>query len=318
MNSLLIFLWSIFIIFMILVICLNQIFQKKYKLQLVNIKSAIWLSVFWIIVAFVFSFLIWLILITTIGKEIANIQIITFISAYLLEKFLSIDNVFIWFVIFRYFSIPLIYQQKVLFYGIIGSILFRIIIIFFGNFLLLKWKWIIYFFGLFLLVSGLKMIFFKEDSNVIITKNKWIRWLYKYFKITDKLHKQHFFIRKNNILFATPLLVVLIMIEVSDIFFSIDSMSAIFSITSDFFIMITSNIFAIFGLRSIYFLFSTSSCKAYVTKYGLPLILIFIGMKTLCIDFINISITTTLIVMILIISITILLNIIMKNKKLRY
>ncbi|CAL4320127.1 Putative membrane-bound redox modulator Alx [Buchnera aphidicola (Eriosoma grossulariae)] len=314
MNSFLTFPLCIELIFFVFfVVFCNILLKRKYQLIFFNLKSACIFSFFWIFISFLFAFFLWLVLIQTIDKSTADSMTMTYISVYLLEKFLSIDNVCIWFMIFKYFSIPLIYQYKVLMYGIFSAIFFRIIITFFGLILLFKYHWVLYFFSLLLLFSGLKIIFYKEKTNLILKKNKLMIFLYKIFRITNSIQQEKFFIKKNNILYVTPLFVALIMIEISDIFFSIDSITAIFSITNDPFIIITSNIFSIFGLRSIYFLLALIHHQFHSFKYGFASILIFIGIKTLILDFLIISIQTTLFIIVCILIITIIYNIFFKK-----
>ncbi|XRX42486.1 MAG: TerC family protein [Buchnera aphidicola (Eriosoma harunire)] len=314
MNNYLIIVLSIGLFcFVLLNILCNQWYYKKYKILSISINNAVFWSIFWVCLTILFLLIFWLILVKNVGLDLANFKIITFISAYLFEKFLSIDNICIWFFIFKYFSIPLIYQKTVLTYGILGTIVFRTLIAFFGNILLLKYKWILYFFGVFVFLGGMKIIFYKDSKDVIL-KKKWLVFLQNFFRITDELKGDKFFVKKNDCLFATPLFISLIVIECMDMCFAIDSTSAVLSVTSDPFIIIFSNIFAILGLRSFYFLLALNFNKIKSIKYGLSIIFIFTGIKMLMINYIYLSTELTLLILIFIISMTILYSFFLDSK----
>ena len=246
-------------------------------------EAAIWTAI-WITVAMAFSGVIyWLF----DGNHIANPTnltpskaVIKYITGYLIELSLSVDNVFVIAVIFSSFSIPPLYQHRVLFWGILGAIVFRALMIIFGVALITKFEWIIYVFGVFLLYTAFKML--KSNEEEFDPRNSFIfKQVKKIFPISTKLHGHDFFIRKMGIRAATPLFVALIVIELTDILFALDSIPAILAITADPFIVFSSNILAILGLRSMYFLISRMLEKFKYINYSLVVILAFVGIKML-------------------------------------
>ena len=200
-----------------------------------------------------------------------------FLTGYIIEQSLSVDNIFIFVLVFSYFAIPAKYQHRVLFYGILGAIVFRAIFIVLGS-ALMQYHWVIIVFGVFLIFTGLKMMFAPE-KGLEPEKNPLIRLFRRFVPLTPQLDGQHFFVKLNGIWHATPLMVALIFLEVTDVIFAVDSVPAIFAITSEPLIVFTSNIFAILGLRSLYFLLAGALDKFYLLKYGLAVILIFVGLK---------------------------------------
>jgi tellurite resistance protein TerC len=216
-----------------------------------------------------------------------------FLTGYLIEKSLSVDNIFVFILIFDSFKIPSKYQHRVLFWGILGALLMRALFIAVGVALIAKFHWILYIFGFFLIFTGLKMLFHKtEDYNP--QDNIVLKWAKKFFPFVDQLHEGKFIITQNGKKFATPLLLVLILIETSDLIFAVDSIPAILAISQDPFIVYTSNIFAILGLRSLYFALGGLVSKFYYLHYALAFILSFIGVKMLIVSFIKIPIFLSL------------------------
>jgi tellurite resistance protein TerC len=200
-----------------------------------------------------------------------------FFTGYVIEKSLAVDNIFVFVMVFAYFNIPNEYQHRILFYGILGALIFRAIFIALGS-VLMQYYWFVIFFGAFLIFTGIKM-FFASDEKIEPEKNPIIKLVRKVFPVTPQLHGQNFFVRINGKLWATPLFVTLIFIEVSDIIFAIDSVPAIFAITREPFIVFTSNIFAILGLRAMYFMLASLVDKFTYLKFGLAFILVFVGLK---------------------------------------
>jgi tellurite resistance protein TerC len=252
-------------------------------------ESLIW-SIVWISLALIFNFVfyqyaLWKFpqiesLISTPGfnSEIAATQsALEFLTGYVVEKTLAVDNIFIFVVVFSFFAIPLKYQHRVLFFGIIGALVFRIIFIALGS-ILLRYQFIVIFFGIFLILTGFKIIFAPEKP-VEPEKNLVIKLFKKFFPVTHQIEGQKFFIRKEKILFATPLMIALLFIEVSDIIFAVDSVPAIFAITNEPLIVFTSNVFAILGLRAMYFMLAGIVNKFKYLKYGLGIVLVFVGLK---------------------------------------
>ena len=200
-----------------------------------------------------------------------------FLTGYVIEKSLSIDNIFVFVIIFNFFAIPLKYQHRVLFFGIIGALVFRMVLIALGS-ILIQYKFVVIIFGVFLIITGFKIIFAPE-KQIKPEKNPLIRMFKKYFPVTHEFEGQKFFVMKNKLLYATPLMIALLIIEFSDIIFAVDSVPAIFAITNEPMIVFTSNVFAILGLRAMYFMLAGIVHKFRYLKYGLGIVLIFVGLK---------------------------------------
>lgn len=269
--------WIGFLILVLFLLSLDMfVFHKKG--ERVKVKKALWLSLFWISLALMFNVGIYFVF----GKESA----IEFFTAYLIEESLSIDNLFVFIIIFATFKIDLRYQHDVLFWGILGAIFFRAIFIFAGVALIERFGWIMYIFGAFLAFTGLKMAIDlvrerkgKQIEKVDISKNKIIRFFMKIIPTTDDISEVKFFKKIDGKLVATPFFIALLVIEMTDIIFAVDSIPAVLSVSTNTFIVYTSNIFAILGLRSFYFALRGIMDIFYYLKYTLSIILIFIGAK---------------------------------------
>ena len=256
----------------------------------VSIKEATAWSVVWVTLALVFNlglyyYAAWkfpqderLLAIPGFNPEAAATAVgLEYLTGYIVEKALSVDNIFVFVMVFAYFAVPKIYQHRVLFYGILGALIFRAIFIGAGSFLM-QFHWIIYVFGAFLIITGIKMMLV-PDKEIDPEKNFLIRLFKKFVPVTPEYHGQKFFVRINKILYATPLFIALLFIELTDIIFAVDSVPAIFAITKEPLIVFTSNIFAILGLRAMYFMLAGAVDKFYLLKYGLSVVLIFVGLK---------------------------------------
>ena len=263
---------------------------KQHKVSLK--EAAIW-SLIWVAVAMAFNGAIWWYLDANAGREIANQKAMEFFTGYLIEKALAVDNVFVWLMLFGYFAIPIELQRRVLLYGVLGAIVMRTGMIFGGSWLISQFHWILYLFGAFLLFTGAKMLWM-ADKEPDMANNPLLRWLRGHLKISDTLHEERFFVVKQGVRYATPLFLVLILVEISDLIFAVDSIPAIFAITTDPFIVLTSNIFAIMGLRAMYFLLADFADRFVLLKYGLAVILLFIGAKMMLIDLFHIPIAISL------------------------
>ncbi|MBG44132.1 MAG: hypothetical protein CL530_09195 [Aequorivita sp.] len=273
--------WGIFIAFIILFLALDLGVFNRTPHVIKTKEAAIWTSV-WVTLALGFSGVIyWLFkdgLIENPTNLAPDVAVLKYITGYLIELSLSIDNVFVIAVIFSSFAIPQKYQHEVLFYGILGAIIFRALMIFFGVALINKFDWIIYVFGAFLLFTAFRMLTHKE-SEFDPKKSKMFRFLKKLFPVSYKMDGDKFFIKRMGVRAATPLFVALIIIELTDILFALDSIPAILAITADPFIVFSSNILAILGLRSMYFLISRMLTKFRYINYSLVVILAFVGVK---------------------------------------
>ncbi len=258
----------------------------------VKTKEALTWSIVWISLAMLFCFGLWKYahwkfpqdprllaegLTLAQAASLADRTALEFLTGFVIEKSLSVDNIFVFVVVFSFFAIPAKYQHRVLFYGILGALIFRIIFISIGS-ALMQWHWVIYLFGGFLILTGLKILFAPEKP-IEPEKNPVIRLLRRMIPVTPQLEGDRFFLRKSGVLHATPLLVALVFIELSDIVFAVDSVPAIFAITKEPLIVFTSNVFAILGLRALFFLLAGVMHKFWALKYGLGIILVFVGLK---------------------------------------
>ncbi|CAL4320126.1 TerC family protein [Buchnera aphidicola] len=308
------FFWSIFFFLILIAFIIDYIRQKKNKKSL-YIQNMHFNDFLWLFLSCVFVFLLWLFSYYDQGVIFANSRIIMFLSGYLLEMLLSVDNVFVWFLIFEALKIPFIYHKKILLYGIWGSCILRLIIIFSGGILFSYWHWLLYFFGVFFLLTGLKIIFFRNSKKEKKHKTC-MPFLYKFFRVTNTIDSEKFFLIKNNKFFITPLFVCLILIECSDIICAMDSIPAIFSVTNDFLIIFTSNILSVLALRSIYLLLLRFIKKFSILKYGLSVIFIFIGLKILLNKYIFISSMMFFITVLMILILTLIIDYFFYSKKL--
>lgn len=243
-------------------------------------KHALFWTLIWISSALIFNVLLWFYLYEVSTPAIAHKKALDFFTGYLIEKSLSIDNLFAFYVIFHQFRIPAPYQPRIFAYGIWSAIIMRLILILIGSWLIATMHWVIYAMGAFLLLTGLKMFFINDDEKDLKQSSIFL-FLKNHLRITEDTSQNHFFIRKNKFWYATPLFIALIFIEISDLIFAFDSIPAIFAITTDPFIVWTSNIFAILGLRAMYFLLANLITRFYLLKYGIALIIIFVGCKML-------------------------------------
>lgn len=281
------------------------------KRHRVSLREAATWSGIWVSVAFVFAGVLWWYFDSVAGRAVANETALEFITGYLIEKSLAIDNVFVWLMLFSFFAVPLELQKRVLIYGVIGAIVMRTIMIFAGVYLIAKFHWLLYIFGAFLLVTGIKMWWF-ADEKPDLANNPVIKWLRKHMNVTDELHGERFFIHREEagkvIRYATPLFLVLVLVELTDLIFAVDSIPAIFAITTDPFIVLTSNVFAILGLRAMYFLLADMADRFSLLKYGLAVVLMFVGTKMILIDVVKIPVLISLATVVVIIGTSVVLS----------
>ena len=282
---------------------------KQKEVQEVKLKTAAYWSIAWVTVASLFGGGLWLYLQQTAGVTIANAKTMEYFAGYLLEKSLAIDNDFVWLMIFAAFAIPQGLQRKILLYGVIGAIVLRTIFIFIGAWFVQEFSWILYIFGAFLLYMGFKLLKGQDEEDSNIEDMKILKWLRKHMRITPTMQGEKFFVRQNGVLWATPLFLVLILVEASDVIFAVDSIPAIFAVTSDPFIVLTANLMAILGLRAMFFLLSGAATKMHYLPYGLGIILMFIGTKMLLLDVFHMPIWISLGFIIITLAITAVLSI---------
>ena len=300
-------LWGGFAVVVAIMLAIELLLQGRRGAQTMTMKQAAGWSIVWVTLSLLFNLAFWWYLSATQGRAVADPQAMAFLTGYLIEKALAVDNVFVWLMLFSYFAVPAALQRRVLVYGVLGAIVLRTIMIFAGSWLIAQFDWLLYLFGAFLLFTGVKMALAKEDEGDIGDKPM-IRWLRSRLRMTDKIENERFFVRRSGLLYATPLLLVLILVELSDVIFAVDSIPAIFAVTTDPFIVLTSNLFAILGLRAMYFLLAGVAERFSMLKYGLSVILVFIGVKMLIVDFYHIPVAISLGVVFGILVLTLLIN----------
>ena len=264
-------LWIGFNAFVLIMLALDLgVFHRKS--HVVSFKEALGWTIAWITLALLFNLGIW--------HYSGSQKALEFATGYLIEYSLSVDNIFVFALLFSYFAVPPKFQHRVLFWGILGALVMRAIMIVAGTVLIAKFAWIIYVFGAFLILTGIKMIV-KREEEIHPERNPVVRWFKKLMPVTSDYREDKFFVREKGILFATPLFVVLMLVEISDVIFAVDSIPAIFAVTTDPFIVYTSNVFAILGLRSLYFALAGVLDKFHYLKVGLGVVLTFVGIKML-------------------------------------
>ena len=300
-------LWGGFAVVVAIMLAIDLLLQGRRGSHSMTMKQAAGWSILWVTLSLLCNAAFWWYLVQTQGRAVADPQALAFLTGYLIEKALAVDNVFVWLMLFSYFAVPPALQRRVLVYGVLGAIVLRTIMIFAGSWLISQFDWLLYVFGAFLLFTGVKMALAKEDDSGIGDKPL-VRWIRSHLRMTDKIESERFFTRKNGVLFATPLLLVLILVELSDVIFAVDSIPAIFAVTTDPFIVLTSNLFAILGLRAMYFLLAGVAERFSMLKYGLSVILVFIGVKMLIVDFYHIPVAISLGVVGGILAVTLLIN----------
>jgi tellurite resistance protein TerC len=261
-------------VFVMLALDLGVFHRKAHE---VSFKEATAWSVVWISLALVFNVGFYYYAASRLGDAVAWTLSLEYLTGYIVEKALSVDNIFVFVMVFAYFAVPQKYQHRVLFYGILGALVFRAIFIGAGSWLM-QFHWVIYVFGAFLILTGIKMMLVPE-KQMDPEKNFLIRLFKRFVPVTSEYHGQRFFVRLQGVLHATPLFIALLFIELSDIIFAVDSVPAIFAITKEPLIVFTSNIFAILGLRAMYFMLAGAVDKFHLLKYGLSVVLVFVGLK---------------------------------------
>ena len=284
--------WAVFTLFVILALLVDLLVLKSSGPHKVSTREALLWSLCWIAAAGVFNYALWWYLGQT-GNPDADRIGMEFLTGYLVEKALAVDNIFVFLMIFNYFAVPAQSQQRVLIYGVLGAIVLRAIMIFVGAALIQKFHWILYFFGLFLLATGIKMIL-TAGKESDMENNPVLRWITGHVPLTRQYAGEAFSVHEDGIRKYTPLFVVMVMVAITDVIFAVDSIPAIFAITTDPFIVLTSNVFAVLGLRALYFLLAGMAEKFHLLAYGLALVLIFIGFKMLIVDFYKIPVAISL------------------------
>ncbi|MFO1389570.1 TerC family protein [Cellvibrio sp.] len=297
-------LWAGFLAFVLVMLALDLFVFGAGKAHKVSIKEAATWSLVWFVLAIGFNAGLWWHLQGSVGAEIADQKALEFLTGYLIEKSLSVDNVFVFLMIFSAFHVPPEYQRRVLIYGVLGAIAMRIVMIMLGSWVVQEFKWVLYLFGFFLFVTGIKMMI-PSDKKPDMENNWVLKVARKYLRVTTENNGEKFTVRKNGVRYFTPLFLVLILIEMSDLVFAVDSIPAIFAITTDPFIVATSNIFAIMGLRALYFLLADIAERFHLLKYGLAIVLTFIGIKMLIMPWFHMPVALSLGVVVTVIGLSV-------------
>ncbi len=287
-------LWATFIAIVIAALLIDFVVLNKQGAHEVSVKEAINWSIVWVVASLAFNGLFWWAVKNDSGSlELANQKSLEFLTGYLIEKSLAVDNIFVFLMIFTYFAVPVAYQKRVLMIGIIGAIVLRTGMILVGGWLLQQFHWVLYIFGAFLIITGLKM-WWAAGKEQSLDDNPALKLLRKVLPVSKNYDGENFWTIENGKKIATPLFMVICLVALTDVIFAVDSIPAIFAITSDPFIVLTSNVFAILGLRAMYFLLAAVAAKFHLLTYGLAAILVFIGTKMCLIDVFKIPVAVSL------------------------
>lgn len=298
-------LWAVFVISVVVALFIDFVVLKKQGAHAVSVKEALNWSLVWVAASFAFNALFWYAVYSENNQnvELANTKSLEFLTGYLIEKSLAVDNIFVFLMIFTYFAVPPEFQKRVLMIGIIGAIVLRTIMILVGSWLISEFHWVLYVFGAFLVITGVKM-WWAAGQEPDLESNPALKLLRKVMPVSKNFDGEKFFTFENGKKIATPLLLVIALVGLTDVIFAVDSIPAIFAITNDPFIVLTSNVFAILGLRAMYFLLAAVAAKFHLLSYGLAVVLVFIGTKMLLIDIYKIPVVISLGVVVAILGIT--------------
>ncbi|QEY25359.1 TerC family protein [Neisseria zalophi] len=310
--------YGVFFIAVFIMIIIDMLSLKKTGVHKVSVKEALVWSLIWISVSCLFGGWLYFELAGNplYGHVVAKQKVLEFFTGYVLEKSLAVDNIFVFLMIFSYFKVQPKYQHRVLLYGVFGAIVLRMLMIFIGAVLVEKFEAILYVFGAFLLYTGVKMIRESdEDEDTDLSQNKMLNWIKRHVPVSRNFHGEKFFTVENGKYIATPMLLVLMMVEVSDIIFAVDSIPAVFAVTTDPFIVLTSNIFAILGLRAMYFLLADIADRFIFLKFGLAFVLSFIGIKMLITPWVHIPIALSLVIVFGALAVSIIVSLIYSRRQ---
>lgn len=289
--------WTLFSAFVLIALLIDFFAMNKQGAHKVSFKEAAIWSLIWVMVSFIFVGWLWWYLGGTgddlAAKSLADAKSLEFVTGYLIEKALAVDNIFVFLMIFTYFAVPLEFQKRVLMIGILGALVLRAVMILVGAWLISQFHWILYLFGAFLVFTGIKM-WWAAGQEPDLESNPALKWVRSRMKISPHFDNEKFFTVIDGVKMATPLFVVIILIAIVDVVFAVDSIPAIFAITTDPFIVLTSNVFAILGLRAMYFLLASLHDKFHLLSYGLAIVLVFIGIKMLIVDVYKIPVAWSL------------------------
>ncbi|MGQ3082443.1 MAG: TerC family protein [Hydrogenophaga sp.] len=299
-------LWVVFVVFVVAALFVDFVVLKKQGSHAVGVKEALNWSIIWVALSFVFNALFWWAIKDSTGSsELATEKSLEFLTGYLIEKSLAVDNIFVFLLIFTYFAVPPEFQKRVLMIGILGAIVLRTVMILVGGWLISEFHWVLYVFGAFLVLTGVKM-WWAAGQEPNLDDNPALKLLRKVLPVSKGFDGEKFFTMENGKRIATPLFMVICLVGLTDVIFAVDSIPAIFAITKDPFIVLTSNVFAILGLRALLILLQAAASRFHLLNYGLAVILVFIGTKMLLIDIYKIPVAVSLGVVFAILVVTML------------
>ena len=302
-------LWATFVAIVLVSLAIDFLVLRKQGSHDIGVKEALNWSLVWIALSLVFNALFWWAVKDSTGStEVATNRSLEFLTGYLIEKSLAVDNIFVFLLVFNYFSVPPQFQKRVLMIGIVGAIVLRTLMILLGGLLLAKYHWILYVFGAFLILTGVKM-WWAAGKEPNLDDNPALKLLRKTLPVSQNYDGENFWTMENGRRIATPLFMVICLIALTDVIFAVDSIPAIFAITSDPFIVLTSNVFAILGLRAMYFLLAAVANRFHLLIYGLAVILAFVGAKMCLVDVYKIPVLVSLAVVVGILALTMLLSV---------
>ena len=302
-----IWLWSVFVVTVLVALFIDFVVLRKQGAHAVGVREAAWWSLIWVGVSLAFNGLLWWAVQQDHGTALANEKSLEFLTGYLIEKSLAVDNIFVFLMIFTYFAVPPAYQKRVLMIGIIGAIVLRTLMILAGAWLIQEFHWLLYVFGAFLVLTGIKMWWAAGQDNSL-DDNPALKLLRRVLPVSQNFDGEKFFTVENGKRIATPLMLVIALVGLTDVIFAVDSIPAIFAITTDPFIVLTSNVFAILGLRAMYFLLAAVAERFHLLSYGLAVVLVFIGTKMMLIDVFKIPVAVSLGVVAAILGVTMWLS----------
>jgi len=309
--------WSLFAAFVLVALCIDFFALNRQGAHRVTMKEATIWTLIWVAVSFAFVTWMWWYLGGTSGdpaqEAVANAKSLEFVTGYLVEKALAVDNIFVFLLLFTYFAVPPEFQKRVLMIGILGALVLRAIMIFVGAWAISRFHWILYFFGAFLVLTGIKM-WWAAGQEPDLESNPALKWVRKHMRIAPDYDGERLTTVVDGVRMATPLAVVMILIGIVDVIFAVDSIPAVFAITTDTFIVLTSNVFAILGLRAMYFLLEGMHERFHLLSYGLALVLVLIGTKMLLMDIYKIPVVWSLSATVLILAITMILSLMIPPK----
>ncbi len=300
-------LWGGFAVLVIVALAVDLILMRHNGPHKVSFREALFWSIGWVTLALLFNACLWWYVTQTAGPALGNQVGLEFLTGYLVEKSLAVDNIFVFLMLFTYFGVPAQSQQRVLIFGVLGAIVLRAIMIFIGAALIVRFHWVLYVFGAFLLLTGIKM-WLAAGKAPDMDKNPILRWITGHLPLIKRYQGEALWIGKGSRRKYTPLFVVLVMIAVTDVIFAVDSIPAIFAITTDPFIVLTSNVFAVLGLRAMFFMLAGMADRFHLLPYGLAVVLVFVGTKMLLVDVFKIPVLVSLGVVVTTIAVTVVLS----------